>query len=115
MAIIEHYDFGEIIVDGKKYSRDLIITPSRIISDWWRIEGHMLFLKDLEDILDEEFEYLVIGTGYYGFMRVSDEVFKEMNRRGVKVIAKPTGEAVKEFNTLSSRGAKVVGAFHLTC
>jgi len=115
MARIEHYNFGEIVVNGRKYSRDIIITPSRIISDWWRIEGHMLFLDDLKDILNEEFEYLVIGTGYYGFMRVSDEVFRKMGKRGVKVIAKPTREAVEEFNTLSSKGAKVVGAFHLTC
>ncbi len=115
MARIEHYDFGEIVVNGRKYNRDIIITPNRIISDWWRIEGHILFLDDLKDVLNEEFEYLVIGTGYHGFMRVSDEVFREMSKREVKVIAKPTREAVEEFNLLSSKGAKVVGAFHLTC
>jgi len=39
----------------------------------------------------------------------------KMARRKVKVIAKPTSEAVKVFNKLVKEGKKVVGAFHLTC
>ena len=115
MPIIDYYDFGVVIVDGRKYSRDLIITPKRIISNWWRVEGHKLCLEDLREVLDEEFEYLVIGTGYYGFMKVLDEVLEEMAHRKVRVIAKPTSEAVKVFNKLVKEGKKVVGAFHLTC
>jgi len=48
MPNIDYYDFGVIIVDGRKYSRDLIITPKRIISNWWRVEGHKLCLEDLK-------------------------------------------------------------------
>jgi len=115
MAHIDYYDFGVMVVNGKRYSRDLIITPKRILSNWWRIEGHNLHLEDLKDILNEDFEYLVIGTGYYGLMEISNDVLKEMSNREVKVIAKPTKEAVKEFNSLVKEGKKVIGAFHLTC
>jgi len=115
MARIDYYDFGEIVVDGRTYYRDLIITPKRIISNWWRIEGHKLFLDDLKDVLNEDFEYIVIGTGYYGYMVVMEEVFKYMEERGIKIIVKPTRDAVKEYNSLVAKGAKVVGAFHLTC
>lgn len=115
MVHIDYYDFGVMIVNGKRYSRDLIITPKRILSNWWRIEGHSLCVKDLKDVLNEDFEYLVVGTGYYGFMKVSNDVLKEMSNRNVKIIAKPTKEAVKEFNNLVKEGKKVIGAFHLTC
>ena len=115
MARIEYYDFGEIVVDGRTYYRDLIISLKRIISNWWRKEGHKLFLDDLKEVLNEDFEFLVIGTGYYGYMVVMEEVIKYMEERGIKIIVKPTRDAVKEYNNLVTKGTKVVGAFHLTC
>ncbi len=115
MYLIKHYDFGVMIVDGEKHTRDLIITPTRIIGNWWRKEGHRLYLDDLKDVLSEDFEYLVIGTGYYGYMKVEEEVYRYMKKRGVKTYSAPTGEAVKKFNELVSKGYRVVGAFHLTC
>lgn len=115
VAIIEVYDFGVMVINGKKYTSDLIIAPGKIVENWWRVEGHSLCLKDLEEVLDEKFEYLVVGTGYYGLMKVKREVYEEMGKRGVKILAKPTREAVNEFNKLVKEGRSVVGAFHLTC
>lgn len=115
MFIVDYYEFGKIVVNSKSYYRDLMITPSRIIENWWRISGHTLCLKDLEKILSEDFEVLVVGTGYYGYMNVLKEVVKEMKRRNIELIAKPTREAIKEYNRLVKEGKKVIGAFHLTC
>jgi len=28
--MIEHYEFGKIIINGKKYDRDLILYPNKI-------------------------------------------------------------------------------------
>jgi len=112
---IESYDFGVMVVNGKRYFRDLIITPSRIIENWWRDEGHKLKLKDLKDLKDEEFDILIVGTGYNGLMKVEREVLEEYKRKGVEVIAKPTREAVEEYNKAIRSGKRVVGAFHLTC
>ena len=113
--VIEFYDFGEIIVNGKRYSRDLIITPSRIIPNWWRREGHRLCLEDLREVLNEQVDVVILGTGYYGLVEVDNEVKEYFENRGVKVIIKPTREAVREFNNLISSGKRVLGAFHLTC
>ena len=113
--IIEFYDFGEMVVNGKRYLRDLIITPSRIIPNWWRKEGHRLCLEDLKEVLDEQVDAVVLGTGYYGLVKVEDEVIDYFESRGIRVIVKPTCEAVREFNNLVSQGRKVLGAFHLTC
>ena len=74
-----------------------------------------MFLDELKEVLNEDFEYIVIGTGYYGYMVVMEEVFKYMEERGIKIIVKPTRDAVKKYNSLVAKGAKVVGAFHLTC
>ena len=115
METVDSYDFGEIVVGGRRYTRDLILAPGRVVENWWRREGHELSLEDLEPVLGESFDYLVVGTGYYGRMAVKREVFEHMERRGVRVAAKPTQEAVREYNRLVGEGRRVVGAFHLSC
>ena len=114
---IDDYAFGRIVINGKEYTHDVVITPSKIIDNWWRKEGHRVYLEDLTKygVFNEDFEYIVFGTGYHGFVRVEDEVIKELERRGIKYYIAPTKEAVKKFNELSEKGVKVVGAFHLTC
>jgi len=113
--MIESYDFGFMKIDGKIYSKDLIIFPDRIKDNWWRISGHDLSIEDIKEILEEKPEYLVIGTGYSGMMRVSEDVKKEIESYGIKVIIDKTPNAYKIFNELLSKKRKVIGAFHLTC
>ncbi len=72
-------------------------------------------IEDLEEVLAEDVDVLVVGTGAYGVMKVPDEVVEELGRRGIKVIAEPTSEAVRTFCKLRAEGKRVAGAFHLTC
>ncbi|MEO0254757.1 MAG: MTH938/NDUFAF3 family protein [candidate division WOR-3 bacterium] len=112
---IEKYDFGEIIINGKKYTRDLIIFPDKIKENWWRKEGHSLCIEDLKEVIEYKPEILIIGTGYSGVMEVKEEVIKELERNNIKVIIKKTKEAVNIFNEYMDRNKKVVCALHLTC
>ena len=63
--MITEYQFGKIVVNGKTFTRDLIVVSSsnKIIDDWWREEGHSLKLDDIELIINEDYDYLVIGSG----------------------------------------------------
>jgi hypothetical protein len=36
MARLENYSFGRLMVDGQEHTRDLIVLPERVVSDWWR-------------------------------------------------------------------------------
>jgi len=49
---IEAYRFGRISIDGETYTRDLIICPDGIRTDWWRKEGHSLRPEDLDSVID---------------------------------------------------------------
>ncbi|WFO74692.1 Mth938-like domain-containing protein [Desulfurococcaceae archaeon MEX13E-LK6-19] len=113
--LIEHYDFGVIIIDGKKYSRDVIVTPRKIVSDWWRIEGHRLQYPDVEEYFDEDVDAVVIGTGYYGYMKVDNNVVEEFKKRGREVHVCDSKSAVELYNKLVSKGKKVLLFIHLTC
>ena len=111
---IDQYQFGKIIVDGISHSKDLIILPSRIISSWWRKEGHILNLEDLDEVLPTNPQLLVIGMGVYSRMRVSTEVEHALQAAGIAWIALPTGEACQEYNHQSLE-QEVAAALHLTC
>lgn len=113
--LIESYTFGRMVVGGKEYGRDLIITPNHVVSPWWREEGHKVTLKDLEEVINLDVECIVIGTGYSGLVEVSEDVIRYCRERGVRIYIADTRKASEIYNELVRRGAKVIGAFHLTC
>jgi hypothetical protein len=116
-GFIEFYDFGVMVVNGKRYTSDLIVFPETVLSGWWRRKGHEVCVEDLKEVFNKTPlpEVLVIGTGYSGLVKVLPEVEKALRERGVKLITQPTSEAYKIFNELLRDGKRVVGAFHLTC
>ncbi len=101
--------------DGMNLCKDLKIIEDRIIENWWRKDGHRVDTGDITDILAASPEVLVIGTGYAGFMKVSDSLDSALKNRNIRLIAEKTPQAVKTFNELHSRGKSVAAAFHLTC
>ena len=113
--MIESYKFGEIIINGKKYSSDLIIFEDYIYDSWWRKEGHNLCIEDIKEIINKKPDVLIIGTGSFGLMKVPKELIEKIKSSGIKqVIVKKTGEAYTEYNKLYKTN-KIIAAFHLTC
>ncbi len=116
MPRVEKYEFGLIVIDGKEYKRDVILTPDGVEPEWWRREGHRLRLEDIRDVLERvRPQVLIVGTGYYGMVKVEDEVRDFLRERGIELVKEKTGEAVRRYNELSGRGVRVVAALHLTC
>jgi hypothetical protein len=113
MARIDHYEFGQIIIDGRQETRDLIILPDRVVRNWWRHDGHALVADDLAEVLDELPAHLVVGTGADGRMRPDPDTIQQLQDRGVTVEALPTSQAVRRFGELDPAGT--AAALHLTC
>ncbi len=111
---IETYRFGEIVIDGRRYTRDVIVFPDRVFSPWWREEGHSLSPADLWEVVQDPPEVLVIGQGSAGRMDVPEETRRWLEARGIRVITQPTPLAVQTYNALRER-RRVVAALHLTC
>lgn len=97
-------------------NRDVIVLPNRVLRNWWRREGHSLVMQDLDDVLDELPERLILGCGHSSRLEPDPSVIEALARRGVKVEALPTEEAVARFEELETRDpAAVAAALHLTC
>ncbi len=115
--MIESYTFGSIVIEGKRYTSDVIVFPDKVMDGWWRKEGHRLAVEDIETVIKAQPkpEILVVGTGHSGLMKVPLEVQRTLEKKGIKLIAQPTQEAAQTFNRLLKHGKRVVAALHLTC
>jgi len=112
--MIDTYEFGVIIINGRRYSSDVIIYPDRVRDKWRREEGHQLCIDDLEDVIEENPDVIVVGKGNPGLMGVLAETEEYIKSRGIKLIVQSTEQACKTYNQLSS-SQKVIALLHLTC
>ena len=88
--MIDSYSFGNITIDNQKFTKDLIIFPDHINSNWRRKTGHLLLEDDIAEILDYKPEVLIIGTGANGLMKVDDKVKDKLKTLGIEFIIKKT-------------------------
>jgi len=74
-----------------------------------------MIVGGVKEIIDKKPDILIIGTGYFGLMKVPKELIEKIKSSGIKqVIVKKTGEACTEYNKLYKKN-KIIAAFHLTC
>ena len=110
--MIEQYATGShMTVQGKKYFQDLKIIHGQVKANWWRKQGHRLYLPDISDILSANPEVLVIGTGYAGRMDVPMSLRTAIENQDIKVVAERTSEATETFNRLLAQGKLWPGHF----
>lgn len=114
MEMIDAYDFGRIVVNGKAYTGDVIIFPDGVKANWWRKEGHALHIEDIESVVKAKPEVLILGTGKYGILKVSAQTREYIESQGIAVIIEPTDKACEVYNEIS-QDKKAVAALHLTC
>jgi len=112
---IDSYQFGKIVIDGKAYNSDCLIVGDSIQPNWWRKQGHLLSVEDLQSIIAAKPSFLVIGCGASGMMKVSEGIEQVLREQGIKLFIGNTHKAMARFNELSEKGENVAAALHLTC
>ena len=109
---ISDYQFGKIVIQGKTYTKDVILLGKKVIPNWWRDKGHLLSKEDLKKVFEYDPDLLIIGTGHSGNMTVPKELQDELK---YETLIQQTTSAVKSYNEKLKKDKKIAGAFHLTC
>jgi len=112
--MINSYEFGMIVVNGKKYYSDVIIYPDKVDDQWWRKEGHLLVPQDLEKVVKAKPEILIVGTGNWGMMKVPSSTQRWVKSQGIQLRIEPTQNACQVYNQVF-QSKRTVAALHLTC
>jgi hypothetical protein len=74
--------------------------------------SHTLSQAEAEHIYQVGAETLIIGTGQYGLVELSDEAVAYLAARTVDVRMEPTPDAIELWNEHQGRA---IGLFHITC
>src|SRR5881227_1882043 len=110
--------FGEIEVDGKRYTHDVVIDGGKVRkrkkgpSKQFREKFGHTPLSAGEEI-PWGGKRLIVGTGANGALPVMDEVLAEAKRRGIEVIAAPTSEVCGLLEEVKKGQAYAI--LHWTC
>ncbi len=114
-VLISSFKFGSITISRKKYEHDVIVTWQGKVKAAETEVRHTIGKKELAQLILERSEVIIIGLGQSALMKVSPEVAAFADEKKLKIIEKPTKQAVKEFNQLVKAGKKVVAYMHVTC
>lgn len=74
--------------------------------------SHTVSLAEAEHIHEDGSEWLLVGTGMFGMLNLSDEAVDFFRDKGVQVQLQPTPKAALLWNEMQG---KVTGLFHVTC
>ena len=114
---ISHFAFGVLEIDGVRYEHDVVIDRGEIqkrkkkaSKKFRHAFGHTPL--SVEENIPWRCNRLVIGTGAYGGLPIMDDVKREADDRGVKLIVLPTAEAIEVLQKDSGRTNAIL---HVTC
>ena len=117
--IIDHTEFGTITIDGTVFDHDVLILPDgevkkrkKKLSKAIYGPSHTLSLDEAKYVYKPGTARLIIGTGQYDNVRLSNEAADYFKRKGCQVDLAPTPKAIEIWN--EADGA-VLGLFHVTC
>jgi len=115
--MINSTQFGEIIIDNKKYHQVLIIGDLIEERDYEKLQelfktSHKIGGWEVERLLSNNPEIIIIGTGQDGAMEVDKNLFKD---KDIELIIAETPKAIEIYNEQVKLGKKVNALMHTTC
>jgi hypothetical protein len=112
-------EFGSITIDGDVLEYDVTIRLNgkvkkrkKKLSKAVYGTSHTISLDEAKHVYEKGTEQLIIGSGQYGNVTLSDEAATYFEGKGCHVKLLPTPEAIRFWN--KAKGP-AIGLFHVTC
>lgn len=116
---IDRTAFGSITIEGTVFTHDVIIRRNgqaekrkKKLSKALYGTSHILSQDEAKYVYEKGARYLIIGTGQYDNVRLSDEATTYFKQKECQVGLLPTPEAIQAWN--HTKG-DVIALFHVTC
>ncbi len=110
--MIHSVSTGEIRIGDNSFDHTIALTTDTIIEDWTTNAVVSLTEDDFSLLLDDNLEFIVLGTGSSNIFAPRELVFA-MARRGVGFEAMNTTAAARTFNVLANEGRQVAAVLYL--
>lgn len=116
---IDATQFGSITIEGEVYEHDVIIRldgqvkkRKKKLSKAIYGTSHTISLDEAKYVYEKGAERLIIGSGQYGNVELSDEAAEFFRQQKCEVELQPTPKAIRAWN--EAKG-DIIGLFHVTC
>jgi hypothetical protein len=116
---IKGSEFGNITIGRKTYDYDVIIRLSgkvkkrqKKLSKKQCGTSHVISRAEAKSVFEKGCDFIIIGTGHEGNVRLSPEARDYFENKRCGVILQPTPEAIRSFNHSK---ANKIGLMHVTC
>ena len=111
--------FGSITGGGPVIAHDILVRRGgavkkrkKKLSSARYGTSHKVSLDEAKHAYERGADCLILGTGQYDSVRLSDEAAGYFARKDCRVVLLPTPDAIRAWN--EAHGA-VIGLFHVTC
>ena len=105
--LIQGYEPGRVVIDGRTYSEGLIVSPRRLVTGWGPAAAEDLVAEHLGALIELAPQVIVLGTGTRQVFP-APAVTRAALARGIGVEIMDTGAACRTYNILMGEGRKVV-------
>ncbi|MCJ7791945.1 MAG: MTH938/NDUFAF3 family protein [Dehalococcoidia bacterium] len=119
VAKIDELTFGSIVVEGKKYRRDVLIFSDGMVKK--RKGGFLMFgrhkikKQELEELSQGQPEIIIVGTGTNGAAHIAPEAESWAKGKNLSLLVQPSYDAVAKLNVLAEQKKNVTALIHITC
>ena len=118
-VLIDKTTFGSITIEGTTYDHDVILRLSgqvkkrkKKLSKRLYGTSHIVSADEAAHLYEPGCQTLIIGTGQYDSVTLSEEAHRFFADKGCAVLLQPTPQAIKTSNQAKGHTA---GMFHVTC
>ncbi len=119
MAKVDSFGFGSIVIEGKKYRRDVFLLPDGTVrprkGGFWMFGSHNIKKDEIEELSQAGAEVAVVGTGTSSKAKVAEEAESFAREANLELLELPSHDAVQKLNELLDQGKKVAALIHITC
>ncbi len=119
VAKIEQFSFGSIVIEGKKYRRDVLIladgTVKKRKGGFLMFGSHKIKKKEIEQLIHGQPETIIVGTGTDSVAKIAPDVESWADGKNLKLLVQPSYDAVAMLNELTGQKKKVAALIHITC
>ncbi|MBU4284951.1 hypothetical protein KKF60_00055 [Patescibacteria group bacterium] len=120
MPHIDSTQFGEVVIDNKKYHQVLIIGEKVEERDCEKLKklfdtSHKIGNWEIKELLSNNPEIIIIGTGQDGAMEPDKEIVNKFKVMSIEVIMTETPKAIGIYNEKAKSGKRINALIHTTC
>ena len=119
MAKINSFSFGSIIIEGKKYGRDILLFPDGVVRErkggFWKFGSHSIKKSEIEELVKANPEVVIVGTGTSARAKIAPDAESLVKEANLELVQLPSHQAIERLNQLAEEGKRIAALIHITC